>query len=129
MNKVQSKKLISELFHAIPDIWHGNYLVSDKLLDMIVKAEKQHRKGFYSSEYNFPIRDTGKYFAVKYLYDAYKALNCEGHLYDVSAILHIRNECLYAQAYVMQNKEKFIAWAELVKKSEFETLDYCELIK
>ena len=55
-------------------------------------------------------------------------VNGEGHLYNVSDLLGVRLECLKAQAYAMKNSEKLLAWYEQVKASDFDKLDYCELI-
>jgi len=49
--------------------------------------------------------------------------------YTITAILHIRFECLKAQAYAEENVEKLQEWYTLVQASEFSTLDYVELIK
>lgn len=129
LTKSQSKQLISELFNTIPyQIQSGFNIAKDDLLEMNVAAEKKHRKGSYS-KYNFSVNDAAKYFVIHHLFDACKAVDGEGHLYTVAAILHIRLECLKAQAYVMENKEKFTEWKKLVENSKFSELDYCELIK
>ena len=129
LTKAQSIKLIEDLFRAIPDSWAGFKLMRDDLFDLNQKAEKQHRKGQWSSKYNFSIANTAKYFTVMHLFEGMQAATGETKGYTIEAILHIRFECLKAQAYAITNKEKLQAWHELVKNSRFNELDYCELIK
>ncbi len=129
VTKAQSIKLIEDLFRGIPDTWAGFKLMRDDLFDLNIKAEKQHRKGAYSSCYNCPVNTIAKYFTVLHLFEGMQAATGEKQGYTVEAILHIRFECLKAQAYAMTNKEKLLAWYELVKNSRFNDLDYCELIK
>jgi hypothetical protein len=129
LSKAQSKKLINELFHAIPyQVQAGSKLAKDHLQELCVTSEKKHRKGAYSSRYNFPVSDTAKFFVVQYLFDGMQVANGVTKGYDITAILHIRLECLIAQAYAVENKEKLQAWAKQVADSEFTVLGYCELI-
>ena len=102
--------------------------MSDDLLEMNIAAEKSHRKNQHPSSYNFPIRDTAKYFVVMHLFHAMNGINGEGHLYSVSDLLGIRLEVLKAQAYAMTNTAELQQWVKTVKESEFSTLDYCDLI-
>lgn len=129
LTKSESVKLIENLFRAIPDTWAGFKLMHDDLFELNQKAEKQHRKGAWSSKYNFSIANTAKYFTVMHLFEGMQAVNGEKQGYTVEAILHIRFECLKAQAYAMENKEKLQAWYKLIQESRFNELDYCELIK
>lgn len=129
LSKAQSIKLIEDLFRAIPDTWAGFKLMRDDLFDLNQKAEKQHRKGQWSSKYNFSIANTAKYFTVVHLVEGVQAATGEKQGYTIEAILHIRLECLKAQAYAMTNKEKLLAWYSIVQASRFNELDYCELIK
>ena len=129
MTKAQSIKLIENLFRSIPDMWAGFKLMRDDLFDLNQKAEKQHRKGAYSSRYNCTVSNIAKYFTVMHLFEGMQAATGEKQGYTIEAILHIRLECLKAQAYAMENKEKLQAWYKLVQESRFNDLDYCELIK
>lgn len=129
MTKAQSIKLIENLFRSIPDTWASHKLMRDDLFDLNQKAEKQHRKGAYSSRYNCTVSNIAKYFTVMHLFEGMQAATGEKQGYTIEAILHIRFECLKAQAYAMENKEKLQAWFKLVKESRFNELDYCELIK
>lgn len=129
LTKVQSIKLIEDLFRAIPDAWAGFKLMRDDLFELNSKAEKLHRKGAYSNKYNLSIANTSKYFTVMHLFDGMQAATGETKGYTIEAILHIRFECLKAQAYAMTNKEKLQAWYLLAQASRFNELDYCELIK
>jgi len=129
MSKNQAKKLINELFNDVPNVWQGFKLMRDHLHELNVKAEKEHRKGAYSKSYNFPISDTAKYFTVKQLFEGMASCVDNGFSYQINHLLGIRYEVLLAQAYAMENTEKLTEWYKLVKESEFNTLDYCELIK
>ena len=129
LTKKQQIALIEDLFRKIPDFWNSFKLARDDLFAMNQLAEKSHRKGAYSNRYNCPVNIIAKYFTVLHLFEGMQAAIGEKTGYTIEAILHIRLECLKAQAYAMTNKEKLQAWFELVKSTEFETLDYCELIK
>jgi hypothetical protein len=129
LSKAQSKKLINELFRAIPyQVQARSKLVKDHLQELCVSAEKNHRKGAYSSRYNFPVSDTAKFFVVQYLFDGMQVVNGVKAGYGFQAILHIRMECLLGQAYAFENADKLQEWAKQVADSEFSVLDYCELI-
>ena len=128
LNKSQSKKLISKLFDELPNLLNCFKEMSDDLLEMNIASEKLHRKNHCPSNYNFPIRDTAKYFVVRHLFDAMKGINGEGDLYIVSDLLEMRLEVLKAQAYAMKNTDELQEWFKTVKQSEFSTLYYCYLI-
>jgi hypothetical protein len=129
LTKKKQIVLIEDLFRKIPDFWNGFKLARDDLFAMNQLAEKQHRKGAYSSQYNCPVNTIAKYFTVMHLFEGMQAATGEKKGYTIESILHIRLECIKAQAYAMTNKEKLQVWFDLVKTTEFETLDYCELIK
>lgn len=129
LTKKQQVALIEDLFRKIPDFWNGFRLARDDLFSLNQVAEKNHRKGAYSSRYNCPVNTIAKYFTVMHLFEGMQSTTGEKEGYTIEAILHIRLECLKAQAYAMTNKEKLQAWYDVVKSTEFETLDYCELIK
>jgi hypothetical protein len=129
ITKKQQIALIEGLFRKIPDFWAGFKLARDDLFAMNQVAEKKHRKDACSSSYNCTVATIAKYFTVMHLFEGMQAAAGEKEGYTIEAILHIRLECLKAQAYAMTNKEKLQAWYDLVKSTEFETLDYCELIK
>jgi hypothetical protein len=129
LSKAQSKKLINDLFHAIPyQVQSGSKLAKDHLQELCLAAEKNHRKGAYSSHYNFPVGDTAKFFVVQYLFNGMQVAKGVTKGYDITAILHIRLECLIAQAYAMENTGKLQEWYQTVVDSNFATLDYCDLI-
>lgn len=130
LTKAQSLVLIQDLFNRIPyTVQSGFKTAQDDLYQLNQAAEKQHRKGAYSSRYNCPVNTIAKYFTVMHLFEGMQAATGEKQGYTIEAILHIRFECLKAQAYAMTNKEKLQAWFELVQNSRFNELDYCELIK
>lgn len=130
MTKAQSLAMIQDLFNRIPyTVQSGFKTAQDDLFDLNQKAEKQHRKCAYSSRYNCTASNIAKYFTVMHLFEGMQAATGEKKGYTIEAILHIRFECLKAQAYAMENKEKLQAWFELVKNSRFNELDYYELIK
>ena len=127
-DKKQAVSLISSLFCAIPDDWYGFTLMRDDLFSLNMKAERDHRSG-HPSVKGFTVKDTAQYFTVKFLYDACKAVDGEQYLYTAQDLLGARYEAVRAQAYVMRKRGLFNNWKELVKNSDFESLDYAELMK
>lgn len=123
LSKSAANKIISDCFYAIPDnIFHGFTSMRDKLYNMELAAEKQHRAG-YDAVKGFSAAQAAKYFTVKHLIDL------RHQSYSVESILDIRNECLYAQAYASRYAEELKPFFEYVKASQFGEIDYAELMK
>lgn len=102
----------------------GFYEVAERLRDMNTDAERRHRKGAPNGiRHGLTISDTAKLFTVSHLLDGWNEPK-----WTVDDILHIRTECLYAQAYATKHHEELKAWAE--KWTEpFKLVDYAELQK
>lgn len=127
ITKTQANKIVSYLFAAIPVIHVQFSTVKDKLFNMEQVAEKQHRSGRNNPK-GFSANDAARYFTVKHLFDSLDDIANDKPLYKVVDILHIRNECLYAQAYAIENNAQFQAWYELVKSSDFNKVDYSSMM-
>jgi hypothetical protein len=128
MKKSEQFALIEKLFVTIPDIWNGFTLMSDDLLHLNVTAEKDHRKHGRVVK-GFPVKLAAKYWVVRHLFEACEGVFNGKHLYSIEALLHIRFECLKAQAYVMANNASMQGWYEQVKATQFTTIDYAELMQ
>lgn len=128
MKKSEQFALIEKLFATIPNIQRGFTLMTDDLLRLNIASEKDHRKHRYAIK-GFPVKLAAKFWVVKHLYDACEGVYDGEHLYSIEALLHIRFECLKAQAYVMANKEKMQCWYEQVKATQFAAIDYAKLMK
>lgn len=100
----------------------GFYDVADRLYDMNVAAEKQHRHGHAGSPLS--VKDAAKLFVVKHMLDGFR----EPERFSVDDIIAIRNEVLYAQAYAKRHHDELAAWAGKWA-AKFEQVDYAELMK
>ena len=118
-------KLIREAYSAIPDMQDGFKDVREYLFDLNEKAERQHRKGApYGIKHGLSIKDAAKLFTVSHLLDGFK----EPDKWTVDAIISIRSEVLYAQAYAKRFHKELTEWAAKYA-SPFEQVDYAELMK
>jgi len=124
MNKSKQIEVIREAFRELDRIGlqDGFYDVPERLFDMNVAAEKQHRHGHTGSPLS--VKDAAKLFTCKHLLDAWQ----EPDKWDVGAILHIRTEVLYAQAYAKKHHSQIDMWAAKWI-GPFEEVDYAELMK
>jgi len=124
MFKNKQIETIREAFRELSRIGlqDGFYDVADRLYDMNVEAEKQHRHGRTGSPLS--VKDAAKLFVVKHMLDGMT----EPDRFTVEDILHIRNEVLYAQAYAKKHHKDLSAWAEKWAR-DFEQVDYSELMK
>jgi hypothetical protein len=101
----------------------GWYDVRDRLFEMNEQSERRHRHGAHPP-CPLSIKDAAKLFTVSHLLDGWK----EPDKWDVGAILQIRTEVLYAQAYAKKHHEELADWA--AKWAEpFKAVEYAELMK
>src|SRR5438552_731288 len=118
-------KLIREAYSAIPDMQDGFKDVREYLFDLNERAERQHRKGApYGIKHGLSIKDAAKLFTVSHLLDGFR----EPEKWTVDAIISIRPEVLYAQAYAKRFHKELAEWAGKYA-SPFEQVDYAELMK
>jgi len=118
-------KLIREAYSAIPDMQDGFKDVREYLFDLNEKAERQHRKGApYGIKHGLSVKDAAKLFTVSHLLDGFR----EPDKWAVDAIISIRSEVLYAQAYAKRFHKELAEWASKYA-SPFEQVDYAELMK
>ena len=127
MNRTQSLHLIALAFAPLTDIQIGFDTVGDKLFRMSLESERGHRRIRPSGADRPKASATvaARLFVVKYLADAL----AEPNKYTVADILRIRQERLYAQAFVAEYGDAIrAAWkAEGVGPADLRALDYCEL--
>lgn len=126
-SKSQQIKAIKEAYCELVrlDLQDGFREVARYLFDKNLTAERQHRKGApYGMKHGITANDAAKLFTVQHLLEAW----AEPDKWTVDAILSIRNEVLYAQAYAKRFHEQLEQWAtkwtEPVKQ-----IDYAELMK
>jgi hypothetical protein len=128
MNKSAQIKITDLAFYALPQIFHGFQTIGEKLFRMNLEAERQHRKGFgRSAPKNFSANAAARLFTVRHIAEALE----KPERYTVTDILHIRTECLYAQAYTDENRAAILeAWdAAGVDRAAILSIDYAELMK
>jgi hypothetical protein len=125
LTHIQQIKVIREAFAAIPDLQDGFKDVREYLFDKNEQAERQHRKGApFGLKHGLCVKDAAKLFTVSHLLDGFK----EPDKWTVEAILHIRTEVLYAQAYANRFHAELTEWAAKYS-GQFEQVDYAELMK
>jgi hypothetical protein len=129
LSKTAAVRTIKEAYAELSylNLQDGFKDVAEYLFDKNLAAERQHRKG---APYNPPIRHgitanvAAKLFTVSHLLDGF----AEPNKWTVDAILSIRNEVLYAQAYANKFHKELAPWAR--KWAEpFRSIDYAELMK
>ena len=127
MTRSQQLKTIREAYSelAMLNLQDGFYQVERRLLQMNEDAERRHRKGAPNGiRHGLGIKDAAKLFTVSHLLDGWN----DSHKWTVDDILHIRTECLYAQAYASKHYATLADWAK--KWTEpFKEVDYAELQK
>lgn len=123
MNRSQQVRVINEAFSSIPELFDGFWNVRDRLYDMNVAAEKRHRHGS-TPPCGLSISNAAKLFTVHHLLDGW----AQPDKWNVDAILSIRNEVLYAQAYAKKHHVDLKSWAEQWTKP-FEQVDYAKLME
>lgn len=117
------KEAYSELVYL--NLQDGFKDVAEYLFDKNLAAERQHRKGAPDGiRHGLTVNDAAKLFTVQHLLEGF----AEPNKWDVDAILHIRNEVLYAQAYANKFHKELAEWSS--KWAEpFKSVDYAELMK
>jgi len=122
MTKTQQLALVEKAFYTLPNLQDGFRDVADRIFDLCLASEKDHRRG--SGTYGCSAPIAARYFAVKYLLKGWAKPN----QYTVDAITSIRNEVLYAQAYAKRFHKELKTWAETYS-TDFDAVDYCDIIK
>lgn len=128
MNKAAQLKTIDAAFNALPQIFHGFQTIGEKLFRMNLEAERQHRKGFGRvAPKGFSANAAARLFTVRHLAEALD----KPERYNVTDILHIRTECLFAQAYAAENRAAILAaWeAAGIDRAAVLAVDYSELMQ
>jgi hypothetical protein len=124
MTRAEQIKTVNSAWHDLGrlNLTDGFWNVHDRLFDMNVKAERQHRKGRPREPLTVTV--AARLFTVKHLLNGF----AEPDKWSVYDILSIRNEVLYAQAYAKKFHAELAEWA--AKWSQpFEQVDYTELMK
>jgi hypothetical protein len=117
------KQAYSEL--ASLNLYDGFRELHSYLLDKNLAAERQHRKGApYGIRHGISANEAAKLFTVQHLLEGF----AEPDKWTVDAILNIRSEVLYAQAYAKKFHAELEPWAR--KWAEpFRSIDYAELME
>lgn len=111
MTHAQQIRTIHSAFDELGrlNLYDGFWEVRERLLDMNLAAERRHRKGAPDGvRHGIGVTDAAKLFTVSHLLDGWQ----EPDKWTLDAILHIRTEVLYAQAYAKKHHEELRAWAE-----------------
>ena len=128
MTKAAQLKTIDAAFNALPQIFHGFQTIGEKLFCMNLAAERQHRKGFgRTAPKGFSANAAARLFTVRHLNEALE----KPDRYTVADILHIRTECLHAQAYAIEHRAAILeSWeAAGIDRAAIMAIDYAELMK
>lgn len=128
MSKSAQIKITDAAFYALPQIFHGFQTIGEKLFRMNLEAERQHRKGFgRSAPKGFSANVAARLFTVRHIAEALE----KPERYTVTDILHIRTECLHAQAYAIEHRAAILdAWnAAGVDRAALMAVDYSELMQ
>jgi len=93
---------------------------------MNLEAERKHRNG-RSAPKNFSANKAAKLFTVLHLAQALTMPD----RYTVADILHIRIECLFAQAYANEHRAEILNYwlAAGITPEDVMTLDYSQLMQ
>jgi hypothetical protein len=121
MTKTQQLARIDKAFNALPNLQDGFRDVSERIFDLCLASEKDHRRGH--GTYNCSARIAARYFTVKYLLDGWN----DPDRYTVDHITSIRNEVLYAQVYAKNFHKELTQWAESYSAA-FDAVDYYDII-
>ena len=118
-------KTIDSAFNALPQIFHHFDTIGDKLFGMNLEAERHHRRGRPAPK-GFSANAAARLFTVRHLAEALENPN----RYQVDDILHIRTECLHAQAYANKHRAEILeAWEKAgIKIGDVLSIDYSELM-
>lgn len=109
------------------NLYDGFREVARYLFDKNLVAERQHRKGsayMPARAHGISANDAAKLFTVSHLLDGF----AEPDKWSVDAILSIRTEVLYAQAYSKKFHTELKAWAQKYSEA-FAQIDYAKLME
>lgn len=125
-SKAQQIKFIDRAFNALPTISHSWSTMRDKLFDMNLEAERHHRRNRTAPK-GFSANAAARLFTIKHLAESLE----KPDRYTVADILHIRPECLHAQAYANEHRAEILAaWtARGIDPAEIRAIDYAELMQ
>ena len=127
MTRKEQLSLINKAYAELGalQLQDGFYDVRYRLFDMNEAAERQHRKGAPNGmTHGISVKMAAKLFTVSHLLDGW----ANPDKWDVSAILNIRTEVLYAQAYAKRHYATLADWAKAYTEP-FAQVDYAELMK
>lgn len=125
MTRKEQLSVIHQAYNSIPQLFDGFKEVREHLFDMNRVAERQHQKETPAGCSNgLSIADAARLFTVKYLLEGH----AEPEKWTVDALLAIRLECLYAQAYAKKFHTELSVWAQTWSE-KFEQVDYSALMK
>ena len=120
--KAQAIKIINTLFNAIPVIHQGWTTVHDRMYILELGAEKHHRKN-RDNVVGFSCQNAARYFTIQHLFEG------KDGSYSIDSIIDIRFEALLGQAYAQRFNKELAEWFKLVESSEWDQVDYSELMK
>jgi hypothetical protein len=127
MKKSEQLKAIKNAYSELGMIGlqDGFFDVRNRLFDMNEAAERRHRRGAPNGiTHGLGIKDAARLFTVSHLLDGF----AEPDKWTTDAILHVRTEVLYAQAYAKKHHKELEPWAK--KWTDiFAEVDYAELMK
>lgn len=124
--KAQQVKFIDRAFNALPNIERGFSSMKEKLFEMNLKAERQHRRHRPAPK-GFSAQAAARLFTIKHLAESLEAPD----RYTVADILCIRAECLHAQAYANEHRAEILsAWtARGIDPADIRAIDYAALME
>jgi len=129
MTKAAQLKLIDRAYNALPQIFHQYDTFGEKLFRMNLEAERQHRKGFHgrAAPRGFSANAAARLFTVRHLAEALE----NPDRFTISDILHVRPECLHAQAYAAEHRAEILNYwlAAEITPADVLAVDYSELMK
>lgn len=126
MSKAQQIKFINRAFDALPTISHSWDTMREKLFNMNLEAERHHRRHRPAPK-SFSANAAARLFTIKHLAESLE----KPDRYTVADILHIRAECLHAQAYANEHRAEILAaWtARGIDPAEIRAIDYAALMQ
>jgi hypothetical protein len=126
--KAQQVKFIDRAFNALPNIEQGFSSMKEKLFQMNLDGEREHRRHQYGrAPKGFSAQAAARLFTIKHLAESLEAPD----RYTVADILCIRAECLHAQAYANAHRAEILAaWtARGIDPAEIRAIDYAALME
>ena len=126
MTKAAQLKLIDRAYNALPQIFHQYHTFSEKLFRMNLEAERHHRKNRPAPK-GFSTNAAARLFTVQHLAASLETPD----RFTVNDILHVRPECLHAQAYAAEHRAEILNYwlAAEITPADVLAVDYSELMK